>query len=61
MPRDSKGATASRTVTFAKLDGISANVVVTVPASSDVDRAIAVARQALHRTADQPVSGITVT
>lgn len=60
MPRDSTGATKSRTVVFPKKDGVSANVTVVVTAM-DTDRALAVARQALHATADQAASGITIT
>ena len=51
--------TKSFTVTFPKVDGIGSNVVVTVTENGP-DTALAVARKALHRCADQPVASVTV-
>lgn len=59
MPRSSTGQTKTFTITFPKLSGVQANVQVQITAG-DPDRALAGARQALHQTADQAASGVTV-
>ena len=60
-PKDSNGIpqTKSFTVTFPKLSGVNANVVVTIVAGSR-DSAVAQARTALHQTADQAEANVTV-
>ncbi len=60
MPRDSNGAIKSRTVTFTKNHGIQADIQVIISAT-DTDRALAVARAALHSVADQKPGAGNVT
>jgi hypothetical protein len=52
--------TKSFSITFPKLSGVSANVTVVIVAASR-ESAVAQARAALHQTADQVESAVTVT
>lgn len=60
MPKYPGGQTKSFTVTFPKLSGIGSNVVVSGVVASDPERALSIARYALHQCADQADSKITV-